>query len=157
MSLLSKKVVNILIKKKISISTAESCTGGLLSSALTSVEGSSKIFNLGLITYSNNSKSHLLKVSKKLINTHGAVSRQVCEAMVNNLKKISKTKIAISITGIAGPGGGTINKPVGLVFIGVKTINKISINKYYFKNNGRRYIQKCAVKKSLFLVLNSLK
>ena len=157
MSALSNKVINKLIKKNITISTAESCTGGQLSSAITSIKGSSKVCSLGLITYSNKSKNSLLKVSKKLINKYGAVSSQVCKAMVKNLGKLSKTKISISITGIAGPDGGSFKKPVGLVFIGIKNTNKISINKYQFKNKGRKYIQKSAVKKSLFLILNSLK
>ena len=157
MNLLSKRVVNRLIKKKITISTAESCTGGLLSSAITSVKGSSKIFHFGIIAYTNSSKRELLRVPKKLITKYGAVSDQVCEAMVKNLGNISKTNIAISITGVAGPGRGSINKPVGLVFIGVKKKNKISINKFLFKNKGRKHIQKSAVKKSLVLVLNSLK
>ena len=157
MKMLGKKIVNYLIKKKLTISTAESCTGGLLSSAITSVTGSSKVFKLGLITYSNQSKIKVLKVLKNIIRKYGAVSEQVCLAMVMNLNKISKTSISISITGIAGPGGGTKKKPVGLVYIGIKKRNKISVRKYLFKNKGRTFIQKATVNKALVLILNSLK
>ena len=157
MKVLGKKIVNRLIKKKLTISTAESCTGGLLSSAITSVAGSSKVFKLGLVTYSNRSKIKVLKVLKNIIRKYGAVSEQVCLAMVMNLNKISKTSISISITGIAGPGGGTKKKPVGLVYIGIKKRNKISVRKYLFKNKGRTFIQKTAVNKSLRLILSALK
>tara|TARA_Y100000590_G_scaffold175139_1_gene200126 strand:+ start:682 stop:1167 length:486 start_codon:yes stop_codon:yes gene_type:complete len=155
--LIIKKIVNKLRKKKMKISFAESCTGGLLSSAITSVAGSSKVFNLGLVVYSNNAKVKILKVPKILIKKYGAVSEQVCIAMVKNVGKISKSSLSISITGIAGPGGGTIKKPVGLVFLGIKKGNKINVKKYLFKNKGRNYIQKVTVKKVLKLLLNSLK
>ena len=157
MRLLSKKIIKILIKKKLKISFAESCTGGLLSSAITSVNGSSKVFTLGLLTYSNHSKTQILKVSKNIIRKYGSVSEQVCLAMTKNLSKISKTDISVSITGIAGPKGGTKEKPVGLVYVGIKKGNKIEIKKYLFKNKGREYIQKATVKKSLRLILNTLK
>ena len=153
----SKKIVKLLKKKKIKISFAESCTGGLLSSAITSVSGSSKVFNLGLVAYSNQSKIKVLKVSKKIIRKYGAVSEQVCFAMVKNLSKISKTNITVSITGIAGPSGGTKQKPVGLVYVGIKRGNKIKVNRYLFKNKGRLYIQKTAVNKSLDLILSFIK
>ena len=157
MNELVKKIVNGLIKKKLTISTAESCTGGLLSSAITSVAGSSKVFKLGLVIYSNQSKIKILKVLKNIIIKYGAVSEQVCLAMVMNLNKISKTSISISITGIAGPSGGTKKKPVGLVFVGIKNRNKISVKKYLFKNRERAFIQKAAVNKSLRLILSALK
>ncbi len=156
-SLFKKKLVQKLIKKKLNISIAESCTGGMLSSAITSVGGSSKVFSLGLITYSNKAKNSLLKVPKKIINKYGAVSIQCCLSMVKNLSKISKSKICISITGIAGPGGGTKQKPVGLVYIGVKKGNNENVHKYLFKNKSRKYIQKSTVNKSLKLILNLLK
>ena len=126
---LSKKIIKILIKKKLKISFAESCTGGLLSSTLTSISGSSKVFTLALITYSNQSKTELLKIPKNTIKKYGSVSEQVCLAMVKNLNKISKTNISVSITGIAGPSGGTKIKPVGLVYLGIKKGNKIDIKK----------------------------
>ena len=143
--------------KKIKISVAESCTGGLLASAITSVGGASKIFNLGLITYSNHAKIKILKVNKRIIKKYGAVSHQCCYAMVNNLSRISKTKINVSITGIAGPKGGTKKKPVGLVYIGVKKGNKIEITRCLFKSKKRSSIQKATVKKALNLVLRAAK
>ena len=153
----SKKIVNLLKRKKLKISFAESCTGGLLSSAITSVSGSSKVFTLGLIAYSNQSKTKVLKVSKNIIRKYGSVSEQVCLAMVKNLNKISKTNISVSITGIAGPGGGTKIKPAGLVYVGIKKGNRAEVKKYLFKNKGRAYIQKAAVNKSLELILSFLK
>jgi len=152
-----KSLVKLLIRKKIKISVAESCTGGLLASAITSIGGASKIFNLGLITYSNQAKIKILKVNKNIIKKFGAVSYQCCYAMVNNLSKISKANINVSITGIAGPRGGTKEKPVGLVFIGVKKGNKIQIIKCLFKSKKRSLIQKATVKKALNLVLRAAK
>ena len=153
----SKKIVSLLKRKKLKISFAESCTGGMISSALTSVSGSSKIFTLGLVTYSNQSKNRLLKVPKQIIKKHGAVSIQCCFSMVNNLSKINKSNVTVSITGIAGPSGGTKQKPVGLVYIGIKRANKVKVNRYLLKNKGRSNIQKTAVKKSLELILSVLK
>ena len=157
MKVLGKKIVNRLIKKKLTISTAESCTGGLLSSTIISVAGSSKVFKLGLVTYSNPSKIKVLKVFKNIIRKYGTVSEQVCLAMVMNLNKISKTNISISITGIAGPSGGTKIKPVGLVYVGIKKGNRVEVKKYLFKNKGRSFIQKATVNKSLELILSVLK
>ena len=153
----SKKIIILLKKKKLRISFAESCTGGLLSSTITSVSGSSKIFNLGLVAYSNHSKTKVLRIPKNIIKKYGSVSEQVCLAMVKNLNKISKTNILLSITGIAGPSGGTKKRPVGLVYIGIKKGNRIKVNKYLFRNKGRNYIQRATVKKSLELILNFLK
>ena len=157
MKKLTQKIIKLLKKKRLKISTAESCTGGMLSSAITSVSGSSKVFTFGLVTYSNQSKNRLLKIPKQIIKKHGAVSIQCCFSMVNNLKKINKSNIAISVTGIAGPGGGTKQKPVGLVYIGIKKANKVKINRYLFKKKDRNKIQKAAVKKSLELILKILK
>ena len=157
MKFLIKKIINLSIKRKIKISVAESCTGGLLSSTITSVSGSSKIFKLGLITYSNESKIKLLRIPKKLLKKYGAVSEQVCRAMVINVSKIRKSKISIAITGIAGPKGGNKKKPVGLVFVGLKKGNKTTVLKYLFRNKGRIYIQKKTVNKCLNLILNILK
>ena len=157
MKKLPQKIVKLLSKKKLKISFAESCTGGLLSSAITSVSGSSKVFTLGLVAYSNQSKTKVLKVKKNIIRKYGSVSEQVCLAMVKNLSKISKTNISVSITGIAGPSGGTKIKPIGLVYVGIKKGNKIEVKKYLFKNKGRSYIQKAAVNKSLGLILSFLK
>jgi len=157
MNLLIKKIINKLRKKKLKISIAESCTGGLLSSAITSVSGASKVFTLSLVAYSNQSKTNVLKVPKKVIRKNGSVSAQACLAMVKNISKISKTNISVSITGIAGPKGGTKKKPVGLVYVGIKKGNKIEVMKYILKNKGRAYIQKTAVNRSLRLILNLLK
>ena len=152
-----KKIVNLLKRKKLKITVAESCTGGLLSSVITSVSGSSKIFNLGLVTYSNQSKNSILKIPKKIIRKYGAVSYETCLSMVQNLGKIGKTGISVSITGIAGPKGGTKKKPVGLVYIGIKRGNKTLVKKHLFRNKGRLYIQKAAVNKSLDLILSFIK
>ena len=153
----SNKIVSLLNKKKLKIAFAESCTGGLLSSTITSVSGSSKVFTLGLVAYSNQSKTKVLRVSKNVIRKYGSVSEPVCLAMLNNLNKISKTNIAVSITGIAGPSGGSKKKPVGLVYVGIKRGNRAEVKKYLFKNKGRSYIQKAAVNKSLGLILRFLK
>ena len=152
-----KSLLKLLIKKKLKISLVESCTGGLLASSITSISGASKVFNLGLITYSNQAKIRLLKVNKNIIRKYGAVSRECCFAMVNNLSKISKANINVSITGIAGPKGGTKQKPVGLVYIGVKKGNKIQINKCLFKSKKRSSIQRATVKKTLDFILRIAK
>ena len=154
---LNKKIVLLLKRKKLKIAFAESCTGGMLSSAITSVSGSSKVFTMGLITYSNQAKTNLLKVPQKIIKKYGAVSIQCCLAMVNNLSKISKSKVCVSITGIAGPKGGSKQKPVGLVYIGIKVGKKVVVNKCNFKNKGRIFIQKQTVKKSLNLLTRLIK
>jgi nicotinamide-nucleotide amidase len=151
-----KSLVKILIKKRLKISFAESCTGGLLASSITSISGASKIFNLGLITYSNQAKIKFLKVNKNIIKNYGAVSHECCLAMVNNLSKISKANINVSITGIAGPKGGTKQKPIGLVFIGIKK-NKTHIYKCLFKGRKRSSIQKATVKKALDLIFRAVK
>ena len=147
-----KKLFLILKRKNLKLAVVESCTGGQLSSAITSISGASKIFNLGLITYSNEAKIKVLKVSKKIISKYGAVSHECCFAMVKNLSKISKANINVSITGVAGPKGGTKLKPVGLVYIGIKKGNKIEINKCLFKSKKRSSIQKATVKKALDLI-----
>jgi len=154
---LSQKIVKLFTKKKLKISFAESCTGGLLSSSITSINGSSKIFTLGLVAYSNQAKINILNVPKNIIKKHGAVSYEVCLSMVKNLDKISKTNIAVSITGIAGPKGGSRQKPVGLVFIGIKKGNKTLVKKYLFKNKKRISIQRAAVIKALNLILTFIK
>ena len=153
---LNKKIVSQLKRKKLKLAITESCTGGMLSSAITSVSGASKVFTMGLVTYSNQAKMSILKVPKKIIQKHGAVSIQCCLSMANNLSKISKSKMCVSITGIAGPKGGTKQKPVGLVYIGVKNGKKIVVSKNQFKNKGRSAIQKAAVNKSIDLILNQL-
>ena len=147
-------LVKKLIKKKLKISFAESCTGGMLSSKITSIGGSSKVFGLGLITYSNQAKIKVLKINKNIINRYGAVSSECCRAMVVNLSKISKANINVSITGIAGPNGGSKQKPVGLVYIGVKKGSKLIIKKNLFKFKNRKSIQKASVNKALKIISN---
>ena len=154
---LNKKIISLITRKKMKLAIVESCTGGMLSSAITSVSGSSKVFNLGLVTYSNQAKTSILKVPQKIIKKYGAVSVQCCLAMVNNLSKISNSKVCISITGIAGPNGGSKQKPIGLVYIGIKIGKKVMINKCNFKNKGRIFIQKQTVKKSLNLLAKLIK
>jgi len=155
--ILIKKIITSLKRKKLKLAVAESCTGGLLSSAITSISGSSKVFSMGLVTYSNEAKTNILKVPRKIIMKNGAVSFQCCISMLNNLSKISNTKVCVSITGIAGPKGGSKQKPVGLVYIGVKVGKKVVINTYNFKNRGRNFIQKQTVKKSLDLLIKMIK
>ena len=145
-------IIKKLNKKKLKISFAESCTGGLLASKITSISGASKVFGLSLVTYSNQAKISVLKVNKSIIQKYGAVSSQCCEAMVKNLAKISKAQINVSITGIAGPNGGTKTKPVGLVYIGVKNKNKILITKNIFKQKSRKAIQNATVKRTLEII-----
>ena len=157
MKKLSQKIVNLLRKKKLKISFVESCTGGLLSSSITSISGSSKVFTFGLVTYSNQSKIITLKVPKNIIRKNGAVSYEACLSMVKNLNKIARTNISVSITGVAGPKGGTKQKPVGLVFIGIKKSNKTLVKKYLFKNKKRISIQRASVNKALNLILSFIK
>ena len=156
MNNLCLKIIKLLTKKKYTVSFAESCTGGLLASTITSISGSSKIFNMGFVTYSNNSKIKLLKVPKRTITKYGAVSYETCLSMVENLSKISKSNISISITGVAGPNGGTREKPVGLVYIGLKKGNRTIIRKNLFKNKRRISIQKATVKEALKMVLKNI-
>ena len=153
----SKILINLLRIKKLKISFAESCTGGLMSSIITSNSGSSKVFNLGIVTYSNAAKQKILKVPKKIIQKYGAVSVQCCLSMVNNLSKISNSQVNVSITGIAGPKGGSKKKPVGLVFVGLKFRNKTFVNKYLFKNKSRLDFQKAVVKSVIKILLSIIK
>ena len=152
-----KSLIKLLTKKKLKVAVVESCTGGMLSSSITSISGASKVFNLGLVTYSNQAKINILKVNKNIIKKYGAVSQECCSEMVKNLSIISKANINISITGIAGPKGGTKQKPIGLVYIGVKKGNKIKVNKCLFKSNKRSSIQRATVKKALNLIFGVAK
>ena len=153
----SKILINLLKRKKLKISFAESCTGGLMSNMITSNSGSSKVFNLGLITYSNTAKQKILKVPENIIKKYGAVSVQCCLSMVNNLSKISNSQINVSITGIAGPKGGSKKKPVGLVFVGLKFKNKTFVKKYLFKNKSRINFQKTVARSVIKILLSIIK
>jgi len=143
-----------LIKKRLTISVAESCTGGLLAHNLTKLANSSKYFQMGLTTYSNQAKIRILKVNKNIINKYGAVSNECCKAMVQNLSKISKSKINVSITGIAGPGGASKIKPIGLVYIGIEKGRKLLVKEYKFKSKNRNSIQKSTVREVIKIIFN---
>ena len=135
---LYKKIINQLIENNITVSVAESCTGGKLSKCFTDHQGVSKIFEMGLVTYSNNSKNLILNISLKLISQKGAVSEEIAKKMIDNLSKISNSKICISTTGIAGPNGGSKDKPVGLVYVGIKFNKRDKIYKKKFSGNRKK-------------------
>jgi len=143
-----------LIQKKLTISVAESCTGGLLAHNLTKLANSSNYFQMGLTTYSNQAKIKVLKVNKNIIRKYGAVSKECCKSMVKNLSKISKSKINVSITGIAGPGGASKNKPVGLVYIGIKKGQTLVVNENKFRSKNRNSIQRSTVREVIKIILN---
>jgi len=143
-----------LIKKKLTMSVAESCTGGLLAHNFTKLANSSKYFQMGLTTYSNQAKIKILRVNKNIIKKYGAVSKECCKVMVKNLSNISKSRINVSITGIAGPGGGSKHKPIGLVYIGIKKGNYLKIHEHKFKSKNRNKIQLLTVKETIKKLLN---
>ena len=152
-----KKLTAKLKKNKIKVAVAESCTGGLISYNLTKIPGASKFFMMGIVSYSNISKLDLLKVKQKTLTKYGAVSAEICKEMCNNLLKISKTNIAISVTGIAGPDGGTKKKPIGLVYVGICSKNKLEIKKFNFgKKLSRINIQNLTLKKTIKLIENHI-
>lgn len=152
-----KNLTTKLKKNKIKIAVAESCTGGLISYNLTKIPGASKFFMMGIVSYSNISKLDLLKVRQKTLTKYGAVSAEICKEMCNNLLKISKTNIAISVTGIAGPDGGTKKKPIGLVYVGICSKNKFEIKKFNFgKKLSRINIQNQTLKKTIKLIENHI-
>jgi len=152
-----KKLTTLLKKKKIKVSVAESCTGGLISYNLTKMPGASKYFMMGVVSYSNKSKIDLLKVRQKTLTKYGAVSTETCKEMCKNLLKTSKTNIAISVTGIAGPDGGTKKKPIGLVYIGICSKKKLEIIKFSFnKKLSRINIQNQTLIKTIKLIKNHI-
>ena len=152
-----KNLTTKLKKNKIKVAVAESCTGGLISYNLTKIPGASKYFMMGIVSYSNISKLDLLKVKQKTLTKYGAVSAEICKEMCNNLLKISKTNIAISVTGIAGPDGGTKKKPIGLVYVGICSKNKFEIKKFNFgKKLSRINIQNLTLKKTIKLIENHI-
>ena len=157
---LNKQLKNLttkLKKNKIKVAVAESCTGGLISYNLTKIPGASKFFMMGIVSYSNISKRDLLKARQKTLTKYGAVSAEICKEMCNNLLKISKTNIAISVTGIAGPDGGTKKKPIGLVYVGICSKNKFEIKKFNFgKKLSRINIQNLTLKKTIKLIENHI-
>ena len=145
-----------LLNKEIKIVTAESCTGGLLSSLFTELDGSSKVFERGFVTYSNISKIELLNVNKKLIENHGAVSDQVALSMAIGALKNSQAQLAVSITGIAGPSGETNNKEVGTVFIALVANNYQNVKEFNFRSRDRHHNRESSLKESLNLIQNYL-
>ena len=152
-----KNLTTKLKKNKIKVAVAESCTGGLISYNLTKIPGASKFFMVGIVSYSNISKLDLLKVRQKTLTKYGAVSAEICKEMCNNLLKISKTNIAISVTGVAGPNGGTKKKPIGLVYVGICIKNKLEIKKFNFgKKLSRINIQNQTLKKTIKLIENHI-
>ena len=138
----SEKLYLNCVNKNLTITTAESCTGGMISSAIVHINGSSKIYKSSFVVYSNDMKSALLNIPNDLITKNGAVSEIVALNMAKNSLKILKADLSIAVTGIAGPTGGSIDKPVGLVWIGIGTKEKIITNKYQFDGNRLEIRQK---------------
>jgi PncC family amidohydrolase len=132
---LVNKVSDELKKQKGTIATAESCTGGLLAHTLTNISGSSAYFNLGVISYSNKAKQELLGVPKQLLETYGAVSKEVAESMAQGIRQRASVDYGLATTGIAGPTGGTKDKPVGLVFIALATKNNVVVKRFLFSGD----------------------
>ena len=152
---LSKQINYLAVANKVRISTAESCTGGLLASCLTSIEGASNYFDYGFVTYSNEAKIHMLGVEQKILEQYGAVSEEVAIAMALRAMKISKSSISISITGIAGPGGGSSAKPVGTVYFGIASISNTKAHLVRFTGD-RSVVRYKATKEALSLLLKTL-
>jgi nicotinamide-nucleotide amidase len=147
----ARKLLTDCQSKNKTIVTAESCTGGLIAALLTEVPGSSAVFERGLITYSNQAKVSLLGINKRLLARHGAVSPEVAQAMVKGAIRYSNANIGIAVTGIAGPTGGTVKKPVGLVYIAVMSGKKLAVEECRFKGS-RKTIRLASVKKALDMV-----
>lgn len=148
---LEKAVVDLLIANKLTVSTVESCTGGMLAARLINVSGVSDVYKSGYITYSNKAKRRILGIKKGLLEKKGAVSEEVAKEMAKGAAAISRAEVAVSITGIAGPGGGTEEKPVGLVYIACSVCGKIKVRKYNFRGN-RAKIRETAVSSALILM-----
>ena len=146
----AKRLFNNCFKRKLVVTTAESCTGGMIASSIVSIDGSSNIFHSSFVTYSNEMKSKMLKIPNKLINKNGAVSEIVAYNMASNVLNLMEADLSIAVTGIAGPGGGSENKPVGLIWIAVGTNKKIITKKYLF-NGNRLEIRKETTLESLKL------
>ncbi|MFK7840365.1 MAG: CinA family protein [Bdellovibrionales bacterium] len=150
------KVAQQLVTAKMKLVTAESCTGGQLASQLTQKSGASQYFERGFITYSNEAKAELLNVHPSIIEENGAVSEQTAIAMAKGALKNSKADISISITGIAGPEGGSADKPVGTVYFGYAVKNNISGCMHYVFDGERQTIQNLATKHALFIIIDQL-
>ena len=137
----SKILLHNCLEKKLTITSAESCTGGMIASSIVSISGSSAIFKSSVVTYSNDMKSKILNIPLKLITENGAVSNIIAHNMASNVLNIMNADISIAVTGIAGPSGGNIDKPVGLVYIGIGTNKNVVTKKYLFKGNRLRIRQ----------------
>ena len=148
---LEKAVVDLLLANKLTITTVESCTGGLLAGRLINVPGVSEVFKSGYITYSNKAKRRLLGIKKNLLLKHGAVSKEVAREMAKGAALVSKADVTVGITGIAGPDGGSEEKPVGLVYIGCDVCGKVTVNEYHFSGD-RAKIRENAVSAALSLM-----
>ncbi len=131
----SEILLNQCLEKKLIVTTAESCTGGMIASSIVSISGSSTIFKSSVVTYSNDMKSKILNIPLKIINENGAVSKIIAYDMASNVLNLMNADISIAVTGIAGPSGGSKNKPVGLVYIGIGTKKNIITKEYLFKGN----------------------
>ncbi len=147
-----EKLLKTLVKHSLTLTVAESCTGGLLANRITNIPGSSKVFLLGLVTYSNKAKTKILKIPARLISARGAVSREVAKAMAINARKISGASLGIGITGIAGPEGGIKEKPIGTVFICVSSKAKTLTRKYQFSGT-RLEIKRKSTDKAISILL----
>ena len=152
---LEQHVVGLLKRKKMTVATAESCTGGLVASTLINVPGASDVFNEGYITYSNESKQKILGVKKKTLKKDGAVSEACAAEMAKGAAKAADARAAVSVTGIAGPDGGTEEKPVGLVYIGCCIDGKVWVESYHM-NGDRQKVREISVKKALDMLRRHL-
>jgi nicotinamide-nucleotide amidase len=148
---LHEAAARLLIDKKLTIATAESCTGGLVAKRLTDTAGSSVYMERGVVTYSNKSKEELLSVPAEVLNEHGAVSRETAQAMAEGIRWNARTDLGLSITGIAGPGGGTPSKPVGLVYIGLATPDGVTVKGFNFPGD-RTAVRFASSQKALDMV-----
>ena len=152
---LQETVCQLLLEKNISLATAESCTGGLIASQLTEHPGISRVFGTGLVTYSNEAKINLLQVKKATLDSYGAVSAETAREMCENLQRISHSMLAVSVTGIAGPDGGSTEKPVGLVYIGLNFKGKTAVYHYHF-NGDRKVVQQKTANKVFHLIRKTI-
>ena len=152
---LEEKIVHALLEKGYTITTAESCTGGLLAGRILNVSGASGVYNEGYITYSNEAKNRLLGVSEKTLEQFGAVSEQTAKEMAEGVAKAANADIGLSTTGIAGPGGGTPEKPVGLVYVACCVLGKTTVKKCLFEGN-REENRNTAVEEVLILLQNCI-
>jgi PncC family amidohydrolase len=152
---LEKKIGNILRERSLTLGLAESCTGGLIASRITDVPGSSAYFLAGFVTYSNEAKTKFLSVPDKIIMRHGAVSNIVAERMAKGVRRAAGVDIGLSITGVAGPAGGSPEKPVGTVFMALATSKKVFVRKFLFSGN-RREVRKRSAEEALSMILDYL-